>query len=60
MSIDFFRTLAGRKYYEVTLPAIVRELGRLADNVAELNKTILARRENEIDAEQPETECDRG
>ena len=58
MGIDFFRTLAGRKYYEVTLPGIVHELARLADNVAELNKTLLALRENGTDVKRPEAERD--
>lgn len=33
MSVDFYRTVAGRTYYEHTLPEIGRQLKRVADNL---------------------------
>ena len=43
----------------VVLDGIRREIARLADNVAELNKTLLALRENDTNVERPESERDR-
>lgn len=42
---QFFETRMGRQYYEATVPNAVREIGRLADNIAALNKTIQTRRD---------------
>ena len=35
--VKFFQTRMGRTLFEHTLPHAVRELGRLADGVAQLN-----------------------
>lgn len=43
MTDEFFLTQMGRRYYEVTLPQMLREVGRLADSVAALNQTLQAR-----------------
>ena len=42
--LDFYRTVAGRRYYEQTLPELVRHLGRIAD-LLERNLTRLERLE---------------
>ncbi|WP_304526923.1 hypothetical protein [Halomonas sp. I5-271120] len=34
---EFFRTMLGRRHYEVTMPKIAQELGRLADALEESN-----------------------
>ena len=31
MTVEFYQTRAGRRFYEATLPDLVRELKRLAD-----------------------------
>ncbi len=36
----FYLTQMGRKFYDDTLPASVREIGRIADNVTALNATL--------------------
>lgn len=36
MSSDFFRTRMGHTFYESTMPSLVRELGRLNDNLERL------------------------
>ncbi len=36
MSSDFFRTRMGHTFFESTMPSLVRELGRLNDNLERL------------------------
>jgi len=36
MSNEFFRTRMGHTFYESTMPSLVRELGRLNDNLERL------------------------
>ena len=36
MSSDFFRTRMGHTFYESIMPSLVRELGRLNDNLERL------------------------
>lgn len=36
MSSDFFRTRMGHTFYESTMPSLVRELGRLNENLERL------------------------
>lgn len=36
MSIKFFQTMMGRKYYESTMPSLIRELERLNTNIEKL------------------------
>lgn len=36
MSSDFFRTRMGQTFYEATMPSLVRELGRLNQNLERL------------------------
>jgi len=38
MSDDFFRTGMGHKFYEGTMPELVRQLTRLNDNLEKINK----------------------
>jgi len=43
MSDDFFRTRMGHQFFQSTLPKLVDEVGRLADNIAALNATLASR-----------------
>lgn len=36
---DFYRTQMGHRFFESTLPGLVRELARLNDNIERLSKT---------------------
>lgn len=50
MSVEFYQSKMGKKFYEGDLPALVRAVERLADATEELNKNILMlneRMENE-------------
>ena len=38
MQIEFFKTPMGRKYYEGTLPELVRQIERLAEAVEKNNQ----------------------
>lgn len=37
---DFYRTQMGHRFFESTLPGLVRELARLNDNIERLSKTL--------------------
>ncbi|MDB2481829.1 hypothetical protein N9W84_01540 [bacterium] len=39
MGIKFFQTIMGRKFYEGTLPHLIRQLERLNDNLEKINKS---------------------
>jgi hypothetical protein len=41
MGPKFFQTRMGQRYYESTIPKLVEEVSRLADNIAALNETII-------------------
>jgi hypothetical protein len=38
MSIEFFQTVMGKSFYEGTVPAIMRELKKLNENLAKMNE----------------------
>jgi hypothetical protein len=38
--IEFFRTVMGQRFYEGTLPSLVRELARLNANLVRLNEAL--------------------
>ena len=38
--IEFFRTVMGQRFYEGTMPSLVRELVRLNANLARLNDAL--------------------
>ena len=40
MDMYLFQTRMGRTFYEHTLPELVRQVGRLADNVAALDERL--------------------
>lgn len=48
--IQFHETAQGRRYYESTLPALVRELARLNEELARLAE-LLERRRDDVRAE---------
>jgi hypothetical protein len=37
---EFFQTLMGKRFYETTLPELVKQLGRVADGLERLNKNL--------------------
>ena len=41
MSVDFYQSKMGKKFYEGDIPALVRAIERLADAIEELNKNLL-------------------
>ena len=50
---DFFRTIMGRTFYEVTLPGIARELKRLNDNLERLCACVEQRCTTPTSQEEP-------
>jgi len=52
VSDDFFHTRMGHTFYESTMPSLVRELGRLNDNLERLVK-LLERPEPDASAPLP-------
>jgi hypothetical protein len=53
MSADFYRTVMGHRYYESTMPELVRQLARLNASLESLIE--IARREPEPPAPPTET-----
>jgi len=53
MSSDFFRTRMGQTFYEATMPSLVRELGRLNQNLERL--VAIAEKKAAPPAEPPPT-----
>ena len=49
---DFFRTQMGQRFYESTMPSLVRELAKLNENVARLVAAL--ERDNAPKQDQPE------
>lgn len=53
MSIQFWQTPMGKRFYEHTIPELVREVGRLNNNLEKLVCTLW---ENRIEQTRPRAE----
>jgi hypothetical protein len=53
--IEFFRTVMGQRFYEGTMPSLVRELARLNANLVQLNEA-LERRDAPAERKDPAAE----
>ena len=56
---DFYRTQMGHRFFESTLPALVRELARLNDNIEQLAKVLEREPLTAEPAQQPQPEVPR-
>ena len=45
MSIKFFQTIMGRRFYESTIPQLIIQLERLNDNLEKKNKSSEGKKE---------------
>ena len=50
--INFFRTVMGQRFYEATMPSLVRELARLNGNLEKLVE-VLDRKEHQPNKAEP-------
>jgi hypothetical protein len=56
--VPFHTTRMGQRFYEATLPALVREVELLNENLERLVEAVREKRENEPEEPRAETEPD--
>ena len=56
---DFYRTQMGHRFFESTLPALVRELARLNDNIEKLAAVLGREPRSAEPAQQPQPKVPR-